>query len=443
MTTWVGRKPAISSASWSATEQLSTTAAMSATVPDCMWDRPCRLRPTPRTVPRPVVVDLEDERLGELGADVEGRAGGERRDVVALPDAAPEGHLARPRAPSGRSASALERVERRQSPRAACPCPGPSRAARRPCRRSPRRPDERRRRTPRAPTRSSLTVTNSCGSSASRPSAMTPDPGRARGPPWRRSSAHRSTRTGRRRRRAGRPGASSSARLASSAGRGRPPRPPALSRRFASRSSSWSARDPLRRSHPSTSRRRSAARSSVANRAREGVRARARHRLDAAHARADAPLPGDDEAADLAGRAAVGPAAQLVAVALDPDGPHLLAVLLVEERVGARRRSPRPSSGTRRSPAGRRGRSAGPRPRSRRSVVGQRPVEREVEAQVVGGHQRARPGGPRSPTTLRSARCRRCVPVWLRIVRARRSASTTASPSRRRASGRGASRGGR
>ena len=53
MTTWVGRKPAISSASWSATAQLSTTAAMSATVPDCMWLRPWRRRPTPRTVPCP------------------------------------------------------------------------------------------------------------------------------------------------------------------------------------------------------------------------------------------------------------------------------------------------------------------------------------------------------------------------------------------------------
>ena len=78
MTTWVGRKPAISSASWSATAQLSTTAAMSATVPDCMCDRPWRLRPTPRTVPWPVGVDLEDERLGELGPDVERGAGGQR-----------------------------------------------------------------------------------------------------------------------------------------------------------------------------------------------------------------------------------------------------------------------------------------------------------------------------------------------------------------------------
>jgi hypothetical protein len=36
MTHCVGRKPAISSASWSAVEQLSTTALMSVTVPDCM-----------------------------------------------------------------------------------------------------------------------------------------------------------------------------------------------------------------------------------------------------------------------------------------------------------------------------------------------------------------------------------------------------------------------
>ena len=36
MTTCSGRKPAISSASWRATAQLSTTAEMSATVPDCM-----------------------------------------------------------------------------------------------------------------------------------------------------------------------------------------------------------------------------------------------------------------------------------------------------------------------------------------------------------------------------------------------------------------------
>ena len=57
--------------------------------------------------------------------------------------------------------------------------------------------------------------------------------------------------------------------------------------------------------------------------------------LDAAHPGADAPLAGDDEAADLAGRAAVRAAAQLEAVVLDADRPDRLAVLLVEERVGA------------------------------------------------------------------------------------------------------------
>ena len=45
-----------------------------------------------------LVVDLEDERLGELGPDVESRARGEVVGPVALPDPAPEGH--QPPAPS-------------------------------------------------------------------------------------------------------------------------------------------------------------------------------------------------------------------------------------------------------------------------------------------------------------------------------------------------------
>ena len=61
----------------------------------------------------------------------------------------------------------------------------------------------------------------------------------------------------------------------------------------------------------------------------------ARERLDPAHARADAPLAGDDEAPDLAAGAAVRAAAQLEAVVLDADGPNRLAVLLVEEGVRA------------------------------------------------------------------------------------------------------------
>ena len=55
------------------------------------------------------LVDLEDERLGELGPDVEGGAGGERLLAVALPDAAPEGHQP--------SAASAERMAARASGR--------------------------------------------------------------------------------------------------------------------------------------------------------------------------------------------------------------------------------------------------------------------------------------------------------------------------------------
>ena len=139
MTTWVGRKPAISSASWSATEQLSTTAAMSATVPDCMCDEALPLAADAADRPVPVVVDLEDERLGELGPDVERRAGGERLVLVALPDPAPEGHLAA----RLRRAAADRRRGRDRARRVGSPRPGPSAGGRRPGRRSrPPRPDQ-------------------------------------------------------------------------------------------------------------------------------------------------------------------------------------------------------------------------------------------------------------------------------------------------------------
>ena len=153
MTTCVGRKPAISSASWRATAQLSTTAAMSATVPDCMWLRPWRLRPTPRTVPWPVVVDLEHERLRELRADVERRAGGEGRGVVPVPDPAQERHLPPPRRAGprprvtrrrrGRQPRRVRPRSRLRAPPGACPCPGPSRGARRLGHRSRSRPPGR------------------------------------------------------------------------------------------------------------------------------------------------------------------------------------------------------------------------------------------------------------------------------------------------------------
>ena len=113
---------------------------------------------------------------------------------------------------------------------------------------------------------------------------------------------------------------------------------------------------------------------------------------------ADAPLPGDDEPADLAGRPAVRPAAQLEAVVLDPDRAHGLAVLLVEEGVGAlldglghrherdRHRAIVADDGADLVLDG------------ALLVVGQRPVERVVEAQVVGRHERAGlAGAPRRP----------------------------------------------
>ena len=59
-----------------------------------------------------VVVDLEDERLGELRPDVQRRAGGERLLPVALPDAAPEGHQAAASSAAVIAASAAGRPSR-------------------------------------------------------------------------------------------------------------------------------------------------------------------------------------------------------------------------------------------------------------------------------------------------------------------------------------------
>ena len=59
-------------------------------------------------------VDLEHERLGELGADVEGRAGGRRGLVGATPDPAQEGHPAPPTPAASRTSSrAAARPSRR------------------------------------------------------------------------------------------------------------------------------------------------------------------------------------------------------------------------------------------------------------------------------------------------------------------------------------------
>ena len=179
-----------------------------------------------------VVADLEDERLRELRADVERGAGGERRRRSSrCRMRREEGHSARPG--HGRCGSPPSPAG---SPSArACPCPGPSPAGRRPGRRSPATPPGRGRRpTSPRPTRSSLTVTNSCGSSPSSPSAITPDPNDPAD--VLRDALQRVDRLERAgvRDAADRPGATSSARAASSPGFGTPPPPPhpAFSRRL-------------------------------------------------------------------------------------------------------------------------------------------------------------------------------------------------------------------
>ena len=346
------------------------------------------MRPTPRTVPWPGV-DVEDERLGELGPDVERGAGGEGLLAVTLPDPPPEGHQA--------PVSSRDRPGEGRRPQPLAPRPA-ALGHRRPAAtaavdRRHRGGDELAGRDA-AATRSSETVTNSCGSAASRASATTPEP-RARHVAGRGlermsiesyGSAADTSRT---------PGATSSAPATSSPGFGSPAAPPALSRRFVSRSSSWRAaiRSGTASSDwaPMARRPASKQREPLAD---QGVGAGAGDGLDPAHAGADAPLAGDQEAADLAGRPAVRAAAQLEAVVLDADRPNRLAVLLVEERVRAaldRLGHAHECDGDGSVVAD----DAvdlvldGPQ-----LVVRQAAIEREVEAQVVRRHQRAGLAGP-------------------------------------------------
>ena len=189
MITWLERKPAISSASWSATWQLSTTAAMSATVPDCMCASPWRLRPTPRTVSpcrrrrsrtrapwrtrsRHRAPCTRPAARSPLAAE----SGARRPCVFSRCWVALSGAVAQPRSSASRIASRALGSRSRRVPRAWAisgrPPPRPSITG------APwltSAPAE----TPRA-TRSSLTVTKSCGSSASSASAMTPSPSSAR-----------------------------------------------------------------------------------------------------------------------------------------------------------------------------------------------------------------------------------------------------------------------
>ena len=104
------------------------------------------------------------------------------------------------------------------------------------------------------------------------------------------------------------------------------------------------ARQPLARPPAAAARPRPPAPAVVFERRRARVRARARcccahatapvagERLDAPHAGRDAALLGDDERADVAGRAHVRAAAQLDAEARDRHDAHAVAVLLAEQR---------------------------------------------------------------------------------------------------------------
>ena len=182
-------------------------------------------------------VDLEDERLGELRPDVERRAGGER---LAGRRAARSGA----RRPSGPGLEVRPRIAPSASARPSRRVPLPWAISGRPPPRPSsggiaawtRSPAEM----PRA-TRSSETVTKICGSSASRPSAMTPEPSaprRSLAAPL--SASIESNGRGR--------GDEPDARRDLVGARGelaglgqRRPPPPALSRCLVSRSSSWSA----------------------------------------------------------------------------------------------------------------------------------------------------------------------------------------------------------
>jgi len=83
------------------------------------------------------------------------------------------------------------------------------------------------------------------------------------------------------------------------------------------------------------------------------------------------------------------PPPQFQRVALDPDGPDLLAVLLVEERIRAGAIAAAMGCTTVVT-----GRSSRTIRRTSSSIAGllrrgQRPIQRIVEAEVVGGHERA------------------------------------------------------
>src|SRR5579862_805915 len=383
ITTWVGRKPAISSASWRATEQLSTTAPMSATVPDCMCDRPCRLRPTPRTTPTPLGSISKTRALANsvptssavqaAGAGSSARPQIRRRKVIRRPRPGPPR-----RPPPGRPGG------RRPGRPVWNPCPGPSPAVK-----VAHRPLDQA-----AGRQATLDEVGRQGHEDLRLIGIEAQGDHAAG----QQAAHvpgdtlhcldRLERAAECDDRHARPDQGGARRQLGRLGdrpAGAGPRPPpGLLELVLERGDA--IRQGLDRRGPGDA---ASALEQLQPVGDPGIGAIAGEGLDPTHARADAPLAGDHEAADLARGPAMGPAAQLVAVALDPDRAHRLAVLLVEERIGAgidRLAHAHPGGGHRPVLADDPANLVLDPPAL---VVSQGPIEREVEAQAVGGDQRA------------------------------------------------------
>ena len=366
----------------------------------------------------------------------------ERRPLVAVPDAAQERHLRRLAAPAG---GAVSRGRRRGRPTAArtaaIASPSPSRRVPLPWAISGRPP-------PRPSIALTACLDERAGGDATRDEVVADrdeqlrlvgieaerdDAARQRAADVLGEALERVDRleVERSRPRTRRPGATSSARRGdvarASGGRRRAPA-------FGGGASSRAARPGARRSAPrpppaDVRPTASAARSSGAN--RSSIRRSAAAPVTASMRRIPDPMLRSPVMTKLPiwpRRAAVRAAAQLVAEALDPDRPHPLAVLLVEERVRAGVLAPRPSSSTR-SPTGavlaHDAADLAPRWRASRRRSGRgRTGSRSAGSRACTSEPAWR---ARSPTTLRSARWSRCVPVWLRIVCARRSASTSAA----------------
>ncbi len=437
-----------------AARQLATTASMSLTVPDCMCASPCRCRPAPRhDADQPalgVVLDAHHQRLGVLGTDVER---GDRGERPGSPGARTRSGDATPELPARPSRCCAVRPPRSaRAPRApaARPRAAPRPGAPRPCRRPAPAPGARRRRrrcigaacadrsaprrSPRPPGRGWRPPAGTAGRPRPRATTATKRPVMPR-----RSSASAAQR-GRHRRRGSDCTTTFVVARVLRAVRARRRRRAARCRRAApwppSPPRAGAPAAPRRAAAPSSSRSPSSwavARSASSRVATSSRRRLAGHRLDASQPGADARLAGDHELPDLPGRRRRASRRTAPCCSRRPG-----------------RRAPTRARTSRRRTC----RRPAPAPRSMRIVSGctvgvapdllvdealdlaqrlarRRRLRREVEAQRLRRRPTSRPAWPARPSTSRSARCSRWVPVWLRAAPQRRSASTSAPHARR------------